>query len=308
MQEASISVWLQFSDDTASLLSSFSDLPFSLRLSSLAESVVMVTPSSNQRVFAQGDGGGPLLRAELLVSTCADELITSVSEDDRGRTASEGQGRTRRLARGSGWIRVTLDLDVLEPGANKNEDDVEFDFDITDTLVESHSDIYATNKDESWNVSTSSDYSEKISKSMTNTKWDDMDKGGIVSRNTLERAVLMPSLDEGKVYFFPSQERGGREEDAEMEMELGMGALLSLLGLFAVLFLANCLPCACRDRRMRTKLRMEGELEGGAMEEERKKEKVKDWKAEQRKKTEDELNQKQAESNDECFKEVEIIC
>uniref|UniRef100_A0A671UXR1 Uncharacterized protein n=1 Tax=Sparus aurata TaxID=8175 RepID=A0A671UXR1_SPAAU len=55
-QEASISVWLQFSDDTASLLSSFSDLPFFLRLSSLAETVVVVTPGSNQRIFAQGDG------------------------------------------------------------------------------------------------------------------------------------------------------------------------------------------------------------------------------------------------------------
>ncbi|XP_030580461.1 transmembrane protein 132C [Archocentrus centrarchus] len=316
-QEASISVWLQFSDDTASLLSSFSDLPFSLRLSSLAETVVMVTPSSNQHIFAQGDGGGPLLRAELLVSTCADQLITSnsVSEDNGEWTASEGQERTRRLARGSGWIRVKLDLDFLQPVAKKNEDDVEFDFDITDTLVESHSNIYASNKDDSWNESTSSDYNEKTSQSMTARKWNKVNKGGIVSRNTLERAVLMPSLDEGKMYFFPSQERGGGKEDKQgpYEMELGMGAVLSLLGLFVVLFLANCLPCALRDRRMRrTEERMEVELEGGAMEdkEERKKEKVKDWKAEERKKIEDEyeLNQKQAENNEECFKEVEIIC
>ncbi|KAF7651855.1 hypothetical protein LDENG_00104580 [Lucifuga dentata] len=36
-QEASVSIWLQFSDDSASLLSSFSDIPFFLRRSSLAE-------------------------------------------------------------------------------------------------------------------------------------------------------------------------------------------------------------------------------------------------------------------------------
>ncbi|XP_039883170.1 transmembrane protein 132C isoform X2 [Simochromis diagramma] len=283
-QEASVSVWLQFSDDTASLLSSFSDLPFSLRLSSLAESVIMVTPSSNQRVFAQGDGGGPLLRAELLVSTCADQLIVSNSfdEENEERQASTRREGTRRLARGSGWIRVNLDLDFMQPVAKKSEDGVEFEFDISDTLVESHGDIYSSNKDESWNVSTSSNYYEKVSQTMTNRRWNEVDKGGMVSRNTLERAVLMPSLDEGKVYFFPSQDKGGAEEDKQgaHELELGVGAVLSLLCLFAVLFLANCLPSTLRHRSRRTKERMEGELEAGATEdgEEMEREKAKDWK------------------------------
>ncbi|XP_019216032.1 transmembrane protein 132B isoform X3 [Oreochromis niloticus] len=283
-QEASVSVWLQFSDDTASLLSSFSDLPFSLRLSSLAESVVMVTPSSNQRVFAQGDGGGPLLQAELLVSTCADQLIVSNSfgEENEEQQASTRREGTRRLARGSGWIRVNLDLDFMQTVAKKSEDGVAFEFDISDTLVESHGDTYSSNKDESWNESTSSNYYEKVSQTMTNRRWNEVDKGGMVSRNTLERAVLMPSLDEGKVYFFPSQDKGGAEENEQgtHELELGVGAVLSLLCLFAVLFLANCLPSTLRHKSRRTKERMEGELEGGATEdgEEMKREKAKDWK------------------------------
>uniref|UniRef100_A0A3Q4GW27 Transmembrane protein family 132 middle domain-containing protein n=1 Tax=Neolamprologus brichardi TaxID=32507 RepID=A0A3Q4GW27_NEOBR len=269
LQEASVSVWLQFSDDTASLLSSFSDLPFSLRLSSLAESVIMVTPTSNQRVFAQGDGGGPLLR--LIVSN-------SFDEETEERQASMRREGTRRLARGSGWIRVNLDLDFMQPVATKSEDGEEFEFDISDTLVESHGDIYSSNKDESWNVSTSSNY--HVSQTVTNRRWNEVDKGGMVSRNTLERAVLMPSLDEGKVYFFPSQDKGGAEEDKQgtHELELGVGAVLSLLCLFAVLFLANCLPSTLRHRSRRTKERMEGGLEAGATEdgEEMEREKAKD--------------------------------
>lgn len=244
----------------------------------------MVTPSSNQRVFAQGDGGGPLLQAELLVSTCADQLIVSNSfdEENEERQASTRQEGTRRLARGSGWIRVNLDLDFMQPVAKKSENGVEFEFDISDTLVGSHGDIYSSNKDESWNVSTSSNYYEKVSQTMTNRRWNEVDKGGMVSRNTLERAVLMPSLDEGKVYFFPSQDKGGAEEDKQgtHELELGVGAVLSLLCLFAVLFLANCLPSTLRHRSRRTKERMEGELEAGATEdgEEMEREKAKDWK------------------------------
>ncbi|XP_070783495.1 transmembrane protein 132C [Enoplosus armatus] len=307
-QEASISVWLQFSDDTASLLSSFSDLPFFLRLSSLAETVVVVAPGPSQRIFAQGDGGGPLLRAELLVSTCADQPITSnsISEGERDWKDAEGGGGggTRRLARGSGWIRVNLDLGFLQPVGDKDEEGGEFEFDISDTLVESDSDIYSSNFDENESGNLSSDYYDKISGRMTNRNWNEVGNRGMVSRNNLERAVLMPSQEEGAVYFAPSQEKGERtEEDEEegrgaRELEVGVGAVLSLLGLSAVLFLANCLPCALRDRR-RTAAgeEGEGELEGGAQEDE-----------ETKRRGGDEEMKQQQEHNKEDVKEVEIIC
>lgn len=305
LQEASISIWLQFSDDTASLLSSFSDLSFFLRLSSLAETVVVVAPGSSQRIFAQGDGGGPLLRAELLVSTCTDKLITinSISEGDWDWMDTRGGGGTRRLAKGSGWIRVNLDLGLLHPTGNKDEEGEEFEFDISDTLVESDSDIYASNFDEDNSENVSSDYYDKMRGRMTNRKWNEVGNGGMVSRNNLERAVLMPSQEEGAVYFSPSQEKEAeRQQDEEQgarELELGMGAVLSLLCLCAVLFLANCLPCALRDR-MRTMAEEEGEgkLEGGTKEEEEEEE-------EEREKTEGENKIQQQKHN---VKEVEIIC
>ncbi|XP_044041525.1 transmembrane protein 132C isoform X1 [Siniperca chuatsi] len=308
-QEASISVWLQFSDDTASLLSSFSDLPFFLRLSSLAETVVVVTPSPSQRIFAQGDGGGPLLRVELLVSTCTDQPITSnsVSEGDRDwKDTGGGGGGTRRLARGSGWIRVNLELGFLQPVGDKDEEGEEFEFDISDTLVESDSDIYASNFDENENGNLSSDYYNKISGKMTNRNWNEVGNGRIVSQNNLEKAVLMPSQEEGTVYFSPSQEKGEREEEEEeeeeegqgaRELEVGVGAVLSLLCLSAVLFLANCLPCALRDRRRTTiEAKREGELEGGAKEE-----------AERMKREGEEKMKQQQENNKKDVKEVEII-
>ncbi|KAG7235885.1 hypothetical protein INR49_002082 [Caranx melampygus] len=307
-QEASISVWLQFSDDTASLLSSFSELPSFLRLSSLAETVVLVTPGPNQRIFAQGDGGGPLLQAELLVSTCADQAVTSnfISEGNNDWTdTGGGRGGTRRLARGSGWIRVNLDLGFLQPVEDKGEEGEEFEFDISDTLVESDSNIYTSNFDEDNSGNVSSDYYDRVSRRMMNRKWSEVGYGGMVSWNNLERAVLMPSQEESSVYFSPSQEKEVEREEGDddegqraRELEVGVGAVLSLVCLSAVLFLANCLPCALQDRRKGRGQRQqgEGELEFGTTEE-----------LEEKTDNVDETQQQEQEQNEEV-KEVEIIC
>ncbi|KAJ8373062.1 hypothetical protein AAFF_G00271900 [Aldrovandia affinis] len=114
-QEAALSVWLQFSDETATLVSAFNSAPFSLRLSSLAETVVAVTPGPTQRVIAQGDGGGPLLKVELLVSTCQPMTNSVEKQAANGR----GGGGTKRLARGSGWVRVNLDSDFHPEGSEE---------------------------------------------------------------------------------------------------------------------------------------------------------------------------------------------
>ncbi|KAM8878870.1 transmembrane protein 132C isoform 2-T3 [Spinachia spinachia] len=302
-QEASFSVWLQFSDDTASLLSSFSDLPFLLRLSSLAETVVVVMPGSSPRIFAQGDGGGPLLPAELLVSTCTDQPITSNSISDRDWTATGGGSGTRRLAKGSGWIRVNLDF--LQPVGDKDEDGERFELDISGTPDESDS-IYASHFDEDKSENENSDYYDKISGKRPDRQWNQVQYGEMVSRNNLERAMLMPSQEEGAVYFSPSQEKDGKQEDeaegqGARELEVGVGAVLSLLGLCAVLFLANCLPCALRDRK-RTAMEneRERELEGGTREDEED-----EW----NKRDREEPMKQQDESNDKEYKkEVEIIC
>ncbi|XP_034147053.1 transmembrane protein 132C isoform X2 [Esox lucius] len=252
-QEASISVWLQFSDDSAVLLSSFSHVPFSLRLSSLAETVVAVTAGKSQRVVAQGEGGGPLLKAELLVTTC--ETTTNSIDGDLSNPR-EGS-RTRRLAKGSGWIRVNLDSGVRPMGS----DEADFELlDISDMLVESDRDIQYSNFPDS----------SVILGNVTDGNGEDYyDKAGdvMVARNDLERAVLTPSHEESAVYFAPGVERDEDGKQAERELEVGVGAMLSLLCLSAVLFLVNCLPCALRERRRRkvkkgeTDEEREGEVE-----------------------------------------------
>lgn len=305
LQEASISVWLQFSDDTASLLSSFSDLPFFLRLSSLAESVVVVTPGSSPRIFAQGDGGGPLLPAELLVSTCTDQPIASNSISDRDWTVTGGGSGTRRLAKGSGWIRVNLDLGFLQPVGDKDDDGEMFELDISGAPDESDS-IYASNFDEDKSENVNSDYYDKTSGKTSDIRWNQVGYGEMVSRNNLERAMLTPSQEEGAVYFSPSQEKDGkREEEAEgqgaRELEVGVGAVLSLLGLCAVLFLANCLPCALRDRKKTAmENEREGEPEGGTREDEED-----EW---NKRDGEEQMKQQHETNNKEYRKEVEIIC
>ncbi|KAK2919583.1 hypothetical protein Q8A73_003954 [Channa argus] len=302
-QEASISIWLQFSDDTASLLSSFSDLSYYMRLSSLAETVVVVAPGSSQRIFARGDGGGPLLLAELLVSTCTDKLITSnsISDVDWDWMDTGGGAGTRRLAKGSGWIRVNLELDFLHPTGNKDEDGEDFEFDISD------SDVYAFNFDEDSGGNESNDYYDRMRGRLTNRKWDEAGNTGMVSRNNLERAILTPSLEEGSVHFAPSQEKQGErdKEQGDRELELGVGAVLSLLCLSAFLFLANCLPCAMRDKRgtraeeVKVRDLEEGTKEGEVGEEEEE---------EEEKKAEKKDRTMQQNWEEEVKVEVEIIC
>lgn len=274
-------MWLQFSDDTATLLSTFGDLSYLLRLSSLAESVVGVTPGPDQHVFAQGNGGGPLLRAEVLVSTCTEQPITSnfIVESvkdwiDPEEEEEEQRGRgvrrlTMRLAQGSGWVRVNLDLDFLRP-TDKGE---EFEFDISDMLMESEGNIF-----EEENNGNISQYDVDVTTSTASQKWTKVDKRGMVSQNHQETFVLSPNQEESFVYFSPSLENRGQkeedededEEDAETELEAVVAAVLSLLCLSTVLFLANCLPCALRDRkrkgpRMRTS-EAEEETERGEQE------------------------------------------
>ncbi|KAM6939582.1 transmembrane protein 132D [Xenentodon cancila] len=315
-QEASVSVWIQFSDDSASLLSSFSDLPHFLRLSSLAETVVVVTPSPGQRIFAQGDGGGPLLQAELLVSACTEHLITSNSIGDAERDLMDSKGgrSTRRLARGSGWIRVNLDSDFLQPEGKKYEEVEEFGFDISDMLVESDTDLYTYKEDDGGNVSSGSTEDDKVRGKRTNRRWSKLSDRWMLSQNTLEKAVLFPSLEKN---FFPNQEKeadlgDGKKERGQglPELEVSLGVVFSLLTLCAVLFLAICLPGTLRAGRWtRAGAAREGHPEEPATRNtEEREEKEDEDLEEEASEREDEVKETQEEDREDDPNEIEIIC
>ncbi|KAK5901381.1 hypothetical protein CgunFtcFv8_026259 [Champsocephalus gunnari] len=277
-----------------------------------------------------------------------------------------GRGETRRLAGGSGWIRVNLDHGFLLPDGERDEEGDKFGLHITDTLVESDSDIYAANFDGDESENVSSDYYNvtKINVKRPDNNWNDVGNRGMVSQNNLERAVLMPILEEGVVYFSPSKEKeeegeegqgegeegqgegeegqgggeewqgegeegqgegeegqgegeegqgGGEQGQGGGELELGLGAVLSLLGLSAVLCLANCLPCALQDRRspLMGENREAGLERAAEKEEEKEREKmeVEKSKKDERNKTEGEYRIEQHDMNStDDMKEVEIIC
>ncbi|XP_067297292.1 transmembrane protein 132C [Pseudorasbora parva] len=242
-QEASVNVWIQFNDDTTILVSAFSGIPFTLRLSSLAESVVAVTPAPSQRILAQGDGGGPLVKAELLVSPC--EPASNHVEMEAIQKGSEA----KRLAKGSGWIRVNLNMDFWPMGSEETNFEMH---DVTDMLVDSNKDLYDNFEDQQIMVNSTSDYDVG----------NDIFKG-----NDLEQAVLIPNHEESVVYLSPGVEKERKEvKTADRQVEIGIGAVLSLLCLSSLLFLVNCLPCALREQRNRG--RQEGNVKDTVEDEE----------------------------------------
>lgn len=223
-------------------MSAFNGIPYTLRLSSLAESVVVVTPAPSQRILAQGDGGGPLVKAELLVSSC--DLASNYVELDANHKASEA----KRLAKGSGWIRVNLNMDFWPIGSEETNFEMH---DVTDMLVDSNSDLYDDFEDHESTVNATSDY----------------DSGNdIFKRKSVEQAVLIPNHEENAVYLSPGVEKERKEvKTADRQVEIGIGAVLSLLCLSSVLFLVNCLPCALREQRNRE--RREGHVKDTVEEE-----------------------------------------
>ncbi|XP_046725567.1 transmembrane protein 132C isoform X2 [Silurus meridionalis] len=221
-QEASFSVWLQFGDDTAILLTAFSEFPFSLHLSSLAESVVAITPAPLQRVLAQGDGGGPLVKAELLVSTC--ELVSTHIKTDEIKERSG----TRRLAKGSGWIRVNLDAELWP----LESEDVNFEMtSALDTFAKLNTNVYH-NSDQKQATLKSTNYADKTSNDMN--AWDD-----------LENAVLTPNHKDDAVNISPDIENRGR--NTNRHFVLGVGAVFILLCLSFILFFVKFMPCVVRE-------------------------------------------------------------
>ncbi|XP_043095223.1 transmembrane protein 132C [Puntigrus tetrazona] len=226
-QEASISVWIQFDDDTTIPVNAFSGIPYTLHLSSLAESVVAVTPAPHQRILAQGDGGGPLVKAELLVSTC--EPTFNYVEPE----VIQKGGGAKRLAKGSGWIRVNLNMDFWPMGSEENNFEMH---DVTDMFVDSNTDLYDNFEDQQMTVNSTGDY----------------DGNDVFRRNDLEQAVLIPNHEESAVYLSPGVEKERKEvKTADRQVEIGIGAVLSLLCLSSLLFLINCLPCVLREQRNR---------------------------------------------------------
>ncbi|KAK1328237.1 hypothetical protein QTO34_011804 [Cnephaeus nilssonii] len=97
-QEAIVSSWILFSDGAVTPLDIYDPQDFSVSLSSLDEMVASVRPSPQPQwpaVAAEGEGQGPLVKLELLISEpCQKSKRKSVL--DRGQGQRQGQVRPPR--------------------------------------------------------------------------------------------------------------------------------------------------------------------------------------------------------------------
>lgn len=186
--------------------------------------MVAITPAPLQRVLAQGDGGGPLVKAELLVSTC--KLVSTHMRMDEIKE----NGGSRRLAKGSGWIRVNLDTDLWPLESEESY------FDMTDasnTFAELDTNVYGNTEQEQATLK-SINYEDTASNDMV--AWDD-----------LEKAVLTPIHKED---FSPDVEtREGKT--ANQELVFGIVVVFSVLCLSSFLFVVRFMPCVMRELRKR---------------------------------------------------------
>uniref|UniRef100_A0A8C4SJC0 Transmembrane protein 132C-like n=1 Tax=Erpetoichthys calabaricus TaxID=27687 RepID=A0A8C4SJC0_ERPCA len=141
LQEAVLRVWLQFSDDTVVPLEIFDTESYSLQLSSLAEGVISLEYSDERnredeeampRAVARGEGGGPLIKAELNDGTMSCH-----------KAKSSGRKKLGTLAAGSGWVRVNFDLSGQNDQRQEaTVEDLEMDF------LELHEEHYDEDKDD----------------------------------------------------------------------------------------------------------------------------------------------------------------
>lgn len=161
------------------------------------------------------------MKAELLVTSCE-----QVSNHIELETIQEGS-QTRRLARGSGWIRVNLNMDAWSMESEESNFEM---LDVTDMLVESNKNLYENFEDDQTAVNFTGDHD-------------------MFREKNSEQAVLIPGHDDGAVYFSPGVEKERKEvKPVDRQVEIGVGAVLSLLCLSCLLFLINCLPCALKEQ------------------------------------------------------------
>ncbi|XP_058877394.1 transmembrane protein 132A-like, partial [Acipenser ruthenus] len=226
-QEAVLSIWLQFSDDTTVPLETFDPGTYSLRLLSLAEGVVTLETVATETdrsdggkplplVVARGDGGGPLIRAELSDTGCH-RLKKQQQQPIRKKTGV--------LAGGSGWVRVNFDLRRRGEGDSGEGED------------------YFGERRKVWR-------GERRQEEEEEGEEDSLGDQRKVLRE--EGASVDEASSEDQPGFLEWEPTGGRGAPGGRrltELEIGMYALLAAFCLAILAFLANCVLLILKSRR-----------------------------------------------------------
>ncbi|NXK85851.1 T132B protein, partial [Formicarius rufipectus] len=246
-QEAIVSAWLLFSDGSVTPLDVYDSKDFSITITSLDEMVV----SSHQNlqsswpvVVAEGDGQGPLIKIEMVIS--------------------EPCQKTKRksiLAVGKGNVKVKFgQKDSDQKGSTNDIDDVERDF----KSHASNSIEKAAEQDrtaQEWSKTHEDMFSHEDNANKSTTFMSPIDQ------ESLEDGQLQnsPTAFTG----FPTQvEIPGENNPSDLsltsrgltDLEIGMYALLCVFCLAILVFLINCVAFAWKYRHKRFAVSEQGNI------------------------------------------------
>ncbi|XP_074965976.1 transmembrane protein 132B isoform X2 [Phalacrocorax aristotelis] len=246
-QEAIVSAWILFSDGSVTPLDIYDSKDFSITITSLDEMVVSAHQNLQSRwpgVVAEGDGQGPLIKIEMVIS--------------------EPCQKTKRksiLAVGKGSVKVKFgQKDSDQKGGTNDIDDVDRDFKShASNSIEKPAEQERTAQEWSKTHEDLSSHEDNANKSTTFISPIDQD--------SLEDGQLQnnPTAFTG----FPTQvEIPGENNPSDLtltsrgltDLEIGMYALLCVFCLAILVFLINCVAFAWKYRHKRFAVSEQGNI------------------------------------------------
>ncbi|XP_040928461.1 transmembrane protein 132B isoform X2 [Betta splendens] len=231
-QEAVISAWIQYSDGAVTPLDIYDPKDFLLSAVSLDESIISVTNQHWPIVVAEGDGQGPLVRVEMVISeTCQKSKRKSV------------------LASGVGNVVVKFGAKNQEKGVMGRpgqEDGGGMDNSTNEQQAKDGAE---------WKSNSAAADREGTRKVSTTTKSSVISRGGKVASGSSSSRGGSPS-QAGDYSSYPAQVEVPGTGDSELtqttrglsDLEIGMYALLGVFCLAILVFLINCVSFAFRYR------------------------------------------------------------
>ncbi|XP_009995984.1 PREDICTED: transmembrane protein 132B [Chaetura pelagica] len=244
-QEAIVSAWILFSDGSVTPLDIYDSKDFSITITSLDEMVVSAHQNLQSKwpgVVAEGDGQGPLIKIEMVISeTCQKTKRKSI------------------LAVGKGSVKVKFgQKDSDQKGSSNDIDDVDRDFKShVSNSIEKPAEQERTAQEWSKNHEDVSSYEDNANKSTTFTS--------PLDQESLEDGQNSPTAFTG----LPAQvEIPGENNPSDLtltsrgltDLEIGMYALLCVFCLAILVFLINCVAFAWKYRHKRFAVSEQGNI------------------------------------------------
>ncbi|XP_014454062.2 transmembrane protein 132B isoform X1 [Alligator mississippiensis] len=246
-QEAIVSAWILFSDGSVTPLDIYDSKDFSITVTSLDEMVVSAQQNLQSRwpgVVAEGDGQGPLIKIEMVIS--------------------EPCQKTKRksiLAVGKGSVKVKFgQKDSDHKGSTNDIDDVDRDLkNHVSNSIEKTAEQERTVQE--WSkIGASVNHEDNVNKSTTSKSPVDQKKGP-EDGQLLNNPTVFAS--------FPTQvEIPGQNNPNDLtltsrgltDLEIGMYALLCVFCLAILVFLINCVAFAWKYRHKRFAVSEQGNI------------------------------------------------